>query len=99
MATICMLTFCRRSPTGRITVSPGPRVSGSTRPNLKRMPCSYCCTILNERAATTRPEHKKNPLLALLRGLERAAGPDEPRHDEYYQDDHQGDHHQHLFFR
>ena len=55
MAMICMLTFCIRSPIGRIRVSPAPRVPGSTRPNLKMMPCSYCCTILNERPAAMSP--------------------------------------------
>jgi hypothetical protein len=55
MATICMLTFCIRSPTGRIKVSPAPRVPGSTRPNLKMMPCSYCCTTLTERPAAMSP--------------------------------------------
>ncbi len=55
MATICMLTFCIRSPTGRIIVSPGPRVPGSTLPNLKMMPCSYCCTIRNDRPSPVSP--------------------------------------------
>ena len=55
MATICMLTFCIRSPTGRITVSPAPRGRPSTFPNLKMMPCSYCCTTLNERPAAMSP--------------------------------------------
>ena len=38
------------------------------------MPCSYCCTTLNDRPAAT-----------------------SPRHDQYHQDGHQGNHHQHLF--
>src|SRR5499427_2721447 len=55
IATICMLTFCMRSPIGRIIVSPGPRVPGSTLPNLKIMPCSYCCTIRSERPVAISP--------------------------------------------
>jgi hypothetical protein len=55
IATICMLTFCSRSPTGRIKVSPAPRTAGSTRPNRNTMPCSYCCTILTERPAAISP--------------------------------------------
>ena len=60
MATICMLTFCIRSPTGRMTVSPGPRAPGRTLPNLKISPCSYCCTTFSERPATTAPPIIKN---------------------------------------
>src|SRR5258708_14351239 len=43
IATVCMLTFCIRSATGMIAVSPGRRTCLScTFPNLNTMPCSYC---------------------------------------------------------
>src|SRR5215472_897086 len=66
MATICMLTFCSRSPIGRMIVSPGPRVPGRTLPNLKIRPCSYCCTTFSERAATIPP-----PMIRTMRMTRR----------------------------
>src|SRR2546429_310424 len=38
IAMICMLTFCMRSPIGRMMVMPGPRGLASIRPNLNTMP-------------------------------------------------------------
>src|SRR4029077_9040814 len=55
IATICMLTFCIRSPTGRISASPAPRGGDWILPNLNTMPCSNCCTPRTERPATTAP--------------------------------------------
>ena len=55
IATICMLTFCIRSPTGRMKVIPAPRGLASIRPNRNTMPCSNCCTILTDRAAVITP--------------------------------------------
>src|SRR6202034_4167754 len=43
------------------------------------------------------PEPEYDALLVLLHDLDRGAGRDEPGHDEYPHDDHQGTHRPHLF--
>jgi hypothetical protein len=40
-----MLTFCNRSAIGAIKASPGPLVSGQTRPKRNTTPRSYCLMI------------------------------------------------------
>ena len=52
---ICILTFCMRSPTGLIIVSPAPRGGDWILPNLNTMPCSNCCTTRTERPAAIMP--------------------------------------------
>ena len=59
IATICMLTFCIRSPTGLITVSPAPRGGDWILPNRNTMPCSNCCTTRTERPTAITPSHDK----------------------------------------
>ena len=55
IAMICILTFCMRSPTGLIIVSPAPRGGDWILPNLNTMPCSNCCTTRTERPTAIRP--------------------------------------------
>jgi hypothetical protein len=52
---ICILTFCMRSPTGLIIVSPAPRGGDWILPNLNTMPCSNCCTTRTERPTAITP--------------------------------------------
>ena len=55
IATICMLTFCSRSPTGRITVSPQNPVPGRTLPNLEDQGLFVLLHNLQRPAATAPP--------------------------------------------
>jgi excisionase family DNA binding protein len=50
-----MLTFCMRSTTGLIIVSPAPRGGDWILPNLNTMPCSNCCTTRTDRPAAITP--------------------------------------------
>src|SRR6185437_378943 len=60
-----LLTFCSRSPIGRMKVRPGWRVCGRTRPNRKTMPSSNCCTCFTLRPNMIKPPAATNATKAI----------------------------------